>query len=180
MKMAESTKTKDVKTEEDHEPRFFDGPELSFLRPASNAPLRVMIKEDRSVIEADAIRCFPMTDPEHFIEIRERDGKTVGILRSLSALPKAQRVILMDALNRRYILPRIQRILILEDKYHYFRIVADTDRGLRDFRMGSPRQNLKYRGPNGFEIKDQSGCRYEIADIDKLDVVSQELFEQIR
>jgi hypothetical protein len=162
------------------EPSFLNGEEVFFARPSADGPLRVTLAENYSLTDAEMVRCFPMTDPERWIEIRERNGKTLGILRDLTKLEKDQHRLVVEALNARYILPRILRIIQLYDKFHCFHWVVETDRGPREFRMGPPRECLRRRGAECWEISDQTGCRYEIQDLSRMDTHSRALFEQVR
>lgn len=163
--------------------RFFDGPELTFSRPGPAAPLRVSVAGDRTILEADVLRCFPLSDPQRYLEIRERDGKAVGILRGLEALPEEQRRLVTETLDARYLVPRIVKFAAVDVRALYTRIRVETDRGVREFRLTPSRESrdsVRYRGQGKFEIVAQDGCRYEIPDIERLDAHSRDLFERIR
>lgn len=57
-------------------------------------------------------RCFPFSDPDHYISIREpeTDGREIGLIIDLKALPKELQTLLEEQLALRYFVPRTHRV----------------------------------------------------------------------
>ena len=117
-----------------------------------------------------AIRAFPLTDRDHFIVLKDTDGKELGIVRNLSDLePKSQRL-LAGELDRAYFTPRILQVNAIEEQFHVPKWDVETDRGPRVFEIRS-------LGAGRILIRDADGNCYEIPDYRKLDPLGRALVE---
>ena len=115
-------------------------------------------------------RCFPHSDPTHYISVRmpDNDGKEIGLIEDLNALPAEVREILLEQMELRYFSPKIQKIYDIKAEYGYSYWDVLTDRGRCRFtaRMGG---NSVYSiGHNRYLVNDLDGNRFESADITKL------------
>ncbi len=115
-------------------------------------------------------RCFPHSDPTHYISVRmpDNDGKEIGLIEDLNALPEDVREMLLEQMELRYFAPKILKIFDIKAEYGYSYWDVLTDRGHCRFtaRMGG---NSVYSiGHNRYLVNDLDGNRFEIADLSAL------------
>lgn len=112
-------------------------------------------------------RCFPYSDPDVYISIREPegDGREIGLIGNLRALPRETQEMLEEQMALRYFAPKIQRIHDIKEEYGYSYWDATTDKGRCRFtvRMGSG--SVYAIGPNRYLVNDLDGNRFEIPDL---------------
>lgn len=131
-------------------------------------------------------RTHPMTDPYGFISLRgtPAGGSSdieLGVLRSMEALPPAQRKLLDDALARRYLGTTIMKILGIREEFGYMYWEVLTDRGERQLVL--PRWTQSHVAETGADgegrvVLDVWGNRALIKDVSQLDEKSRRLFER--
>ena len=116
-------------------------------------------------------RCFPFSDPTHFISIREpeADGREIGLVEDLNALPAEMRAMLEEQMALRYFTPKIQKVHSVKEEYGYAYWDVTTDRGACRFtvRMAGG-GNVYAIGPNRYLVNDIDGNRCEIPALYKL------------
>lgn len=115
-------------------------------------------------------RCFPFSDPDHFISIREpeADGKEIGLIEDLNALPADMRAMLEEQMNLRYFTPKIRKVHSIKEEYGYAYWDVTTDRGACRFTVRMGGSNVYAIGPNRYLVNDIDGNRFEIPDLYKL------------
>ena len=115
-------------------------------------------------------RCFPFSDPGHYISIREpeADGREIGLIEDLLALPKEMRAMLEEQMNLRYFIPQIQRIHSIKEEYGYAYWDVTTDRGGCRFTVRMGGGSVYSVGANRYLVNDIDGNRFEIPDLYKL------------
>ena len=157
---------------------FLDAEKLHF-RKAPDGPLQITIEDDRSVLRLSVVRTFPISDPERFIALRETDGDTVGMLRSVSDLGHESRKLLEEALSERYMVPRILEVKYLKMEGHHGMIFwkVTTERGDKEFYIVSPRDSVQYVSRYRIRLTDVDNNRYEIADARKMSASSKNLLK---
>jgi hypothetical protein len=173
----------------DHDPgQPKDPPALRYLEPeqvkiyrAEDGSLRATIGEELSVLSPRFVRVCPLTDPDRYISIRGDDphGKEFGLLKSWRRLdPEARRLVEAE-LERRYLHPRVKRIVSLKDYHGVQLCVLETDRGVRDVTLRDVRDNIIYFGGTRVLITDAEGNRYDVPDTNALDRRSRALLARI-
>ncbi len=112
-------------------------------------------------------RCFPFSDTEHWISIREPEetGREIGLIEALSDLDGDTQTMLREQMNLRYFTPIIRKIHRITEEYGYSYWEVTTDRGRCRFtvRMGSG--NVYAVGQNRYLVNDLDGNRFEIPDM---------------
>jgi hypothetical protein len=156
---------------------------LSFRWAGGSAPVMLTVEGDRSYLRVFAAYAFPQNDQTHFIQLFEGKadgsrGDAVGMLRNLSDLSKAGRDAVAECLRRGYLIPRIQRILEVRDRYHLICWRTETDRGPRDFEIDDVYKNINVREKKRVVLTDVNENRYEIPDYHQLDDQSRMLLSQ--
>lgn len=81
-------------------------------------------------------------------------------------------------LHRRYLVPRIRRILGCREKFDLEEWTVDTDRGVITFLARRLRDHVEEVSASYLKLTDVEGNRYGLPDIDALDPVSQRLLEE--
>lgn len=100
-------------------------------------------------------------------------GEELGILRSLAELPREAQEMIVEEVERAYFVPRITRILSVEEQFGIQRWQVVTDRGPRTFEV-TERSGIRPFDNFRMVIKDVDGNRYQIADLRLLDRRSQQ------
>lgn len=115
-------------------------------------------------------RCFPFSDPAHFISIREPDGngREIGLIEDLGELPPEMQDMLTEQLRLRYFAPKIIKINRIHDEYGYSYWDALTDKGACRFTVRSGGGSVYPIGKNRYLINDIDGNRFEIPDLQRL------------
>ncbi len=115
-------------------------------------------------------RCFPHSDPDHFISIREpeTDGKEIGLIEDLDVLPMETQEMLREQMALRYFAPKILKVHHIREEYGYSYWDVLTDRGECRFTVRMGGTNVYAIGPNRYLVNDLDGNRYEIPDVYKL------------
>lgn len=142
---------------------------------------------DHPVLITSVRPAFPLSmGPEMLVFSRRRDpdptGSTndrhpaeeeIGILRSLSELSPKGQDLLAGEIEKAYFVPRIRRILSIEETFGIQRWEVITDRGARSFEL-TERSNLRPFDNSRLVIKDVDGNRYLVEDARLLDRRSQQ------
>ncbi len=115
-------------------------------------------------------RCFPHSDPTHYISVRmpDNDGKEIGLIEDLSALSEDVQTMLAEQMELRYFSPKILKIYDIKAEYGYSYWDVLTDRGRCRFtaRMGG---NSVYSiGHDRYLVNDLDGNRFEIPNMSAL------------
>ena len=123
-------------------------------------------------------RCFPITNPDEFLSVREPDskkmgrGKEIGMIRYMRLFPEDQRKLFLEELDRRYFSPEIIKINSVKDKFGYTYWETETDAGSMTFIMNNPFSNIRSLEDGRIFISDIDGNSFQISDPSKLDANS--------
>lgn len=157
--------------------------ELRFLDPATvqfrqhGARLQFREKDDADWRDVTLVRLFPLTEPERWISLVEMNGKEVGILKDASRLGHDALRLAREELRRRYLVPRIVRILACRPRSDLVEWTVETDRGRQKFLTREVREQIKEHQPTRLSIVDVEGNRYDIPDLAALDLESRRRLE---
>lgn len=115
-------------------------------------------------------RCFPHSDPTHYVSVREseNDGKEIGLIEDITALPNEVQQMLQEQMELRYFAPKIQKIHDIKAEYGYSYWDVTTDRGRCRFtaRMGG--SSVYSIGHDRYLVNDLDGNRFEIPNVTAL------------
>ena len=152
-----------------------------FKRSPSGLVSLTLTNPDGKVEEFErvvAIRCFPVTNPDEFISVREADskkkgrGKEIGMIRRMAEMPKEAQELLGEELYRRYFTPEILKITGMKEKFGYSYWDVDTTAGKVTFVLNNPFSNIRVLEDNSVFINDIDGNCFKIPDVTKLDAQS--------
>ena len=159
--------------------RYLSGAELRVWRPEGSSSLRVEVVGERTILAARFKRIFPLSDPKAFLSVQDGAGKEVGILQSADELDPAARELVQEELERRYFTPQISLIDELRQDAGMWRFTVQTQRGPTQFYVRNWRDSAHEVGSGRWQIHSVDGQRFEIPNVEKLDVRSQTLLEQL-
>ncbi|MFW6161238.1 MAG: DUF1854 domain-containing protein [Planctomycetota bacterium] len=139
---------------------------------------RLRLERDGTWLEVTLVRLFPLTEPDGWVAVLDEEGREVGILLDLGKLRKGSRAAAEEELQRRYLVPEITRLLECKPlRHHMMRWVVETDRGPATFTTRNLRDQIKEPSPRRLSLIDVEGNRYDIPDINALDLDSRRLLQ---
>lgn len=156
--------------------RFLDASGLAFVW--ANGYLRMEIKNGSSYDKVKVLRSFPLSEPAHYLSVCSAEEKEIGLIRSLSELDKSSRMLVEKELERRYFVPRIERVISTRMQFGFVHWEVETDRGRCRFSTRHLRDNVVRPSPGRYILSDVDNNRFDIPDIAELDPRSQSLLLQ--
>jgi hypothetical protein len=162
--------------------RYLGAGECRFSRNALGQ-LCAALTDGTELKDVLVYRTCPVTAPNRYISVRigatQSEQREVGLIRNLNALAPDQRHLITEELARRYFIHIITRIHTIREELGYLYWDCATDKGDRQFAVPRWDQRAVLRATEGCRvITDVDGTRYEIRDIDKLDMASQAVFNR--
>lgn len=155
---------------------WLDPKQLRFFR--HKGILRLTIGEERSYWKVSVYRCFPLTDPDKYISVRDAMNREIGLIRDLSELEPESRRVVKEELERKYLVPIIKRILGVKERIGLLLWEVETDRGNRKFLTRASQEGIEQPEPHRCVLVDLDGNRYYIPDITSLDPISFSLLKR--
>ena len=130
----------------------------------------------RSHVDVEPVRAFPISDPEHWISICDRQGRELACVSDLTKLAPEVREALAAELARREFVPVVRKILSvsMSDPAEW---VLETDRGQTSVLLHS-NEDVRRVGPTSALLIDRNGIRYWIPDTPALDLGSRRFLER--
>lgn len=157
------------------EVQFLDASQIEIARNAFEE-LTVALPDGTTHTGVEAVRSFPLTDPNRYITLIDDEGAEIGILRDIKQLPGDSIEVLKSELQKRYFMPKITKIHELSGEFGVTQWVVDTNRGPVTFGMRT-RYDVVSLESGRVLIKDADGNRYEIENYHRLDPASLALLE---
>ncbi len=136
---------------------------------------RMTIGEEKSIIRVMVLRAFPLSDPNHYYAFLDSASHDVGVIVNPHEIDPESRRVCEEDLERRYFIPTVQRVKSAIEEWGSVTWVVETDRGEREYTVRGMRDNMVELSANRVMLTDIDGNRFEIRDLSKLDVVSQNL-----
>ena len=151
--------------------RYLDAKKLRFAK--HGACLRLTLQDEISYLEVEVTRLFPLSDPDCFVTVRDKDKEEIGILTKLSDLDQANRALILEKLERRYLMPIIRRVINVKERFGTAEWEVETSRGKRKFTMRNMRENITKVTPDRYLLTDVDGNRFDVRDLRELDSTSK-------
>jgi ABC-type transport system involved in Fe-S cluster assembly fused permease/ATPase subunit len=127
-----------------------------------------------------AVNLFPATNPDDYISLRvwTREGteQEIGILRHLDQWPTEARVLVREALNRRYWLQTVTGLNEIKLEMGHLTLDVRTPHGPRQFTMRWSQSQVQDFGERGKVLLDLDDNRYLVPDVEALPEREQEQF----
>ena len=129
--------------------------------------------EGKTVLLGNILSVYPISNKQHFISLRDHEGKEIGIIEQAHELDHESRIVVREEIEKSYFLPKIHDVLAVEDHLNLFTFRVETDKGSRMFEVRHPRQNIRSLGNGRYIIKDVDGNRYDIPKLRNLGLKAQ-------
>lgn len=144
----------------------------------ANGNLAIKCRNGESIQGVKPRRLFPLTLKEKYINFIDEEDTEVGLISNLKKLDKKSRKNIKAALDRFYLIPKIEQVDKIEEKMGIVRWYVQTDRGEKDFEVLNSRTDIKSYGNGHYIIKDSDDNRYEIINLYELDKASIKIIEE--
>jgi hypothetical protein len=119
-------------------------------------------------------RCFPWSEPDHFISLRDDDGEEFALVADPVDLSAASRAVLVGALAEAGFMFDVEAVLEIEEEVELRNWLVHTNKGARRFQTRL--DDWPRRLPDGgVLIRDVTGDFYRVADSARLDRKSRAL-----
>ena len=149
--------------------------ELRFLEPSAlhfsreGARLRLRQEGEADPHDVALLLLFPLSEPERWVAVIDKDDKEIGIIEDTHKLSRENLAHVRDELRRRYIVPRIRRILACKRRFDIDEWTVDTDRGQMKFLTRNLREQIKEHDADRMTLMDVEGNRFDIDSVAALD-----------
>lgn len=137
--------------------------------------LRVKLPDGTEHANVRVVPAFPVTRPDRFLYLLDEYDNELGLLADPRRLDRESRDLVIAQAEEAYFLPRITRIVRVDERMGIARWQVETDRGASAFDVVSRSESVWYIGRNRIVIRDSDGNRYLIEDIKTLDRRSRKL-----
>jgi len=117
------------------------------------------------------VRCFPFTDPDKYISLREGSGnesREIGMLLNIGDLGAEAEAIIRNQLDLMYFMPIIKKTLSIREEYGYSYWDVQTDRGELRFTVRMGGNSINKLSDTRIIISDLDANRFEIPDTSAL------------
>lgn len=133
--------------------------------------------EGTRFVGVEAVRTFPMSDPDHFISLCDAEGREIYWIADMAQLPAEVRRGLEEELRRREFVPIVERIVRVSGDTEPSHWEVNTDRGRAKFLLKSE-EDVRRIGPFRTLLVDEHGIRYLIPDTRSLDAGSRRILDR--
>ena len=134
---------------------------------------RVELTGKMVILGAQIKRIFPLSKPNEFLSLQDGAGKEMAILRTTDGLDAESATVFAEELDRRYFTPTITKIKEVEQESGMWRFVVETQRGNAEFYVRNWRDNAFEISPSRWQIHSVDGGRFDIPNLEALDVLSR-------
>jgi len=154
--------------------KYLDGDGVA-IAPGPGVRLTVRLPGKETPEEVEPRRLFPVSDAGRYISLVDQDDNEKFIIRSAQKLDPESRRYLETALDRYYMIPRINKITDIQEKFGLLLWKVDTDRGPFEFHIQNRHSDIKVFSSRRILIRDSNDNRYEIPDYRELPGKSRNL-----
>ena len=141
--------------------------------------LRLTIEGDRSYVRVKPVWAAPLTRPEKYLSLLNGKDEEIAMVAEPAELPAESLEAVREELRRRYLTATVTRIVHAVQEFGATYWTVETDRGERDFVTQNLQENAIWLSSSHLLLLDVDGNRFEIPDIEKLDLRSGQYVEQI-
>ena len=142
------------------------------LERALDGRLCAQVGSERRVVRVQ--RCFPWSEPDHFISLRDDDDQEFALVADPSLLDAHGRAVLRAALSEAGFIFDVSAVIEIEEEVELRNWLVRTRQGARRFQTRLDDWPRKLPD-GGLLIRDVTGDFYRVADPARLDGTSREL-----
>lgn len=141
--------------------------------------LRLTVREECSYVTVKPVWAAPLSHPERYLALLDGKGSEIVTLPDPESLSPASLKVVREELSRRYLTARVIAIHEAQSEFGATYWHVETDRGPRDFVTQSLQENAQWLSDRHLLLVDVDGNRFEIPDVEALDVRSRGFVEAI-
>ena len=132
--------------------------------------VRLTLKDGTVLEDLEPRRLFPITNTNMFITLLDKEEKEAAFVRDLCEIDADSRRALEECFAEFYMIPKITRILSIDEKFGSLSMSVETDRGPVSFRIRNRNSDIKkLYGTQRIVIRDSNDNRYEVPNMSELD-----------
>lgn len=146
------------------------------LRRDERGRLVARDSQDREFVGAQAVRLFPITDPDRWIAVCDAEGRELAVVEDLRAVPETDRALIVADLETRRLLPIVKRIVAVSSKNSPSDWDLETDRGPVRLRIRQE-DDVRLLGSNRVLLVDGQGLRCLVPDLQQLTPAERRIVE---
>jgi hypothetical protein len=128
------------------------------------------LADDCCYLRVMLVRAFPLSDPDHYIGVLDGDGKDIGVLVDPAELGEYERKTVAEELEKRYFVPVVTRVIEAKEDFGTVVWDVETNRGRKRYLVRGMKDNIVELGAGRMIVTDVDGNRFEIPDVQKLDM----------
>lgn len=147
---------------------FLDPGKCAFEREPGGSRVRLTVEGDRCWLEVRIAQTLPLSRPNEYVALRDGADVEIGMLRTLDGLSESSVELVRTALDRGYLLPRVDRVRSVVEKSGLVVMDVETDHGRRKLAVRNIRENSVALSNKRVLVTDADGNRYDFYDIEKV------------
>jgi len=151
--------------------RYLDPRALRFRQ--AGPTLQMTIENECTWLKVSILRVAPLSNASRYFSVRDAAGKEIGILVDPHELDADGRRLVEQDLERRYVVPLIQRIISAKERFGTVDWDVQTDRGRCRFTTRNLREDALQPSPSRYILTDVDGNHYDVPDVNALDSASR-------
>jgi len=122
-------------------------------------------------------RVLPFSDPYKYVAVADTNGKEIGIIEDVDALPKSDAEMVVSELGERYYCPKISKVIDIREKMGHFYFDVMIGEYKKVFAIRDITKSIKQLDEQSIILSDVDGNRYLIPDIWAIDGRSRRKLE---
>ncbi len=122
-------------------------------------------------------RAFPFNNPDKYISVVDISGYEYGMIMDLAVFGEESRKLLQNALDRKYFMPNIEKIISIKEQFGFSFWKVETDRGYAEFSVKDTYKSIVKMSDKFVVIIDSNDSRFMIKDVFTLDSSSYKKIE---
>jgi len=136
-----------------------------FCAPEADVRVRMQLRDELCYIDVRLARALPLSDPDHYLGLRDANDKDIGIVREWRDLDPESLKIVEAAIERSYLLPKVLKVNKVTDNFGVVFWDLVTDHGPKCYVVRSIRDNSVSLSPTRVLMTDVEGDRFEFPNI---------------
>lgn len=141
--------------------------------------LRLTVAEEKSYLTVKPVWAAPLSHPEAYLALLNGKGEEIVMVADPGHLPEDSLAAVQRELRQRYLTATVASILQARQEYGATYWTVRTDRGEREFVTQNLQENAQWHSPTHLLLIDVDGNRFEIPNLDALDLKSRAIIDSI-
>ena len=138
-----------------------------------NNLVNVILADGTEMKALEPRRLFPVSSLTTYITLLDEEGVEQAIIKNIADLDAESKKVITTSLDDYYLVPKILKILSIEEKYGTLRWVVETERGIKKFDIRNRNHDIKAYKDGRVRVRDSDDNRYVIDDYNALDAHSK-------